>query len=157
MCRVLVMSVALAVAMDIGIVRNSDGQPAPLLDPLRFAGDLDGDGWTDVALVVRHPERAVSVVVFERERGGWVHAHSVRLEEGARVDRLRIVPGRLTVAYRRPYPVDPPGRPSRETVRSFALVEGRLHGGDHRLPDGAWEKRIAAALDAGPIEGKAAP
>lgn len=155
MFRMLVTSFAVAAALEVHVATAVRGESGPEFDPRHYRGDLDGDGRADVALVVRHPDHAVSVVVFEERDGGWVRTNAVRLEPGARVDRLRLAQGRLTVAYRRPYPVDPPCCPSRETVRSFALVEGRLHGGDHRVPGGAWERRAAAALDAGRIDERA--
>ena len=90
------------------------------------------------------------VLVFEDQAGGWSHTNTVRLETGAEVDRLRIVTGRLTITYRLHYPVDPPCCPSRETVASYALVDGQLLGGDHRAPQGTWHLQLATLLRSRP-------
>jgi hypothetical protein len=95
-------------------------------------GDIDGDGRRDAALVV---ERAVGgllaevyVVLMAEGSAGWRPLATMRLDDGAEVERLRIVPGRLTASYRRHYPVDRPGNPTHETVRSWAYADGGFHG-----------------------------
>lgn len=121
----------------------------PRLEPVAF-GDIDGDGRRDAALVVERPRDAalaeVYLAVFSERAAGWRVRATVRLDDGAVVDRLRIVTGRLTAAYRRHYPVDPPGRPSHETVRSWAFVDGTLHGGTAAAPQGPWRRAALARL-----------
>lgn len=118
-------------------------------EPIAF-GDIDGDGRRDAALVVARPGEAalaqVYLAVFSERAEGWRVRATVRLDDGAVVDRLRIVTGRLTAAYRRPYPVDPPGRPSNQTVRSWAFVDGTLHGGTRAPPGGSWRRAALARL-----------
>lgn len=113
-------------------------------------GDIDGDGRRDAALVVEDPRDGalaeVYVALFAERREGWHVLATIRLDDGAVVDRLRIVTGRLTATYRRHYPVDPLGRPSNETVRSWAFVEGALHGGTPASPAGGWRREALARL-----------
>ena len=110
-----------------GVVQAQPERAEPL-----DVGDIDGDGRRDAALVV---ERAgggllaeVYVVVMAEGRAGWRPLATIRLDDGAEVARLRIVPGRLTASYRRHYPVDRPGNPTHETVRSWAYADGGFHG-----------------------------
>ena len=117
----------------------------------RAEGDLDGDGRPEVAAVVEHRSRGtveVYVAVFERTPAGPALVTTVRLDDRAAVDRLRIVTGRLTAAFRRHYPIDPPCCPSRETIRSYAVVGGSLHGADQATPPAAWRRAAGAALAA---------
>jgi hypothetical protein len=120
----------------------------------RAYGDIDGDGRQEVAAVVErqrdgHPTE-VYVALFARRSDRPALLATARLADGAAVDRLRIVTGRLTASFRRHYPIDPPCCPSREVVRTYALAHGRLHGGDHATPRAAWQ-RVAdsVALSAG--------
>ena len=115
-------------ALVLGGVVRAQPERAAALD----VGDIDGDGRRDAALVV---ERAgggllaeVYVVVMAEGRAGWRPLATIRLDDGAEVERLRIVPGRLTATYRRHYPVDRPGNPTHETVRSWAYGDGVFHG-----------------------------
>jgi hypothetical protein len=132
-------SLVLVLAVAGGIVR---AQPQRA-EPVAF-GDIDGDGRRDAALVVERPRHdglaEVHVAVFAERRSGWRAVAAVRLDDGAEVERLRIVTGRLTAAYRRHYPVDPPGRPSNETVRSWAFVDGALLGGTAAAPHPRWRR-----------------
>jgi hypothetical protein len=120
-------------------------QTAPLA-----MGDLDGDGRRDGAVVIERSSTGglaeVYLAVFAGARAGWRLLATVRLDDGAVVERLRISTGRLTAAYRRHYPVDEPGQPTNATFRSWAFADGRLHGGDTAPPPGTWERAAAARL-----------
>ena len=113
-------------------------------------GDLDANGRRDCAIVVEHAVTgglpAVFIVVFAESDGRWRPFASVELDRGAVVERVRIVTGRLTAAYRRHYPADPPGRPTNATVRSWAFVDGALFGGEPKLPPQVSADGLAARL-----------
>lgn len=147
MLRMLLFAFAILAATSRAV-----GAPeVEVLQTPRATGDLNADGRAEDALVITLRPAAASadvfVAVFERRPGGGrTLLGTVRLEPGARVDRLRLLPGRLSVAYRRHYPVDPVCCPRRETVRSYALAHGVLQGGDHRPPPGAWHRAAVEAL-----------
>ena len=113
-------------------------------------GDLDANGRRDCAIVLERvvDERLprVFVVVFAEAGEGWRPLASVELDRGAVVERVRIATGRLTAAYRRHYPADPPGRPTNETVRSWAFVDGALFGGAAGVPLANWREPLAGHL-----------
>ncbi len=118
--------------------------------PPRAVGDIDADGRRDCAVVIRRPRPAglaeVFLAVFGETSGRWRLRATIRLDDGAAVDRLRLVPGRLTAAYRRHYPVDPPGQPSNRVLRSWAFVGDGLHGGDEVAASGRWVRAAAPML-----------
>ncbi len=145
--RVLLLVCAVALAF----AGSAWAQSAPTVARAPVAvGDLDADGRRDRAVVVEEPAAGalprVFIAVFAETAAGWRLSTTVRLERGAVVDRLDIATGRLTAAFRRHYPVDPPGRPSNRTVRSWAFVDGGLHGGEavNRAP--RWGEAVAARL-----------
>lgn len=113
-------------------------------------GDIDGDGRRDAVLVVERardgPLPAVYLAVFTEDGRGWRVLATIRLDDGAVVDRVRIVTGRLTANYRRHYPVDPPGRPTNRTIRSWAYSDGAFHGGSRAPPGEGWRRAARARL-----------
>ena len=113
-------------------------------------GDIDGDGRRDAALVVERPRDGalaeVYLALFAEGPAGWRVRTTIRLDDGAVVDRLRIVTGRLTATYRRHYPVDAPGRPTNETVRSWAFVDGAAQGGTRGSQGWRWRRGACARL-----------
>lgn len=139
------VSCALVVALALVVVGGGRAQPERAAPPA--FGDIDGDGRRDAALVVEVPPddplAAVYLAVFAEHRAGWRPLATIRLDDGAVVERLRIVPGRLTATYRRHYPVDPPGRPSNETVRSWVFADGVLHGGRAVEATDRWARAAA--------------
>ncbi|NBB71936.1 MAG: hypothetical protein GVY33_16690, partial [Alphaproteobacteria bacterium] len=104
----------------------------------------------DAALAVERgdggPLPAVHLALFAERGDGWDVVATIRLDDGAVVDRLRIVTGRLTATFRRHYPVDPPGRPSNEVVRSWPFEDGEFHGGQPAAAGERWHRGAAARL-----------
>ncbi len=138
-----------ALILALALAGGSVGAQPQRAQPLAL-GDIDGDGRRDAALAIERPRdaalAAVYLAVFAEGDRGWRVVATIRLDDGAVVDRLRIVTGRLKATYRRHYPVDAPGRPTNETVRSWAFVEGALHGGTPASPGGGWRRAALARL-----------
>lgn len=145
--RLIVAGAALAVVV------ATTGASKPVLaasgDPVA-KGDIDADGRADRAMVVRRTRAdalpRVFVAIFADTNGDWHLVGTVELDPGAVVERLRLAPGRLTAEFRRHYPVDPPGSPSQRIVRSWAFVDGALHGGKPLDEAGPWVRSAAAQL-----------
>jgi hypothetical protein len=142
------LAVRLVVAAGVLTATGAPAQPGRA-GPLAL-GDIDGDGRRDAALVVERgdegPRPRVHIALFAERGDDWDVVATIRLDDGAVVDRLRIVTGRLTATYRRHYPVDPPGRPTNEIVRSWAFADGRVHGGRPAAPGGRWRDAATARL-----------
>jgi len=138
----------LVVALGLVIAAGAHAQPGRAGSVA--VGDIDGDGRRDAALVVERagdgPLPAVHLALFAERGDGWDVVATIRLDDGAVVDRLRIVTGRLTATFRRHYPVDPPGRPTNEIVRSWSFEDGAFHGGRPAAAGDRWRRAAAARL-----------
>jgi hypothetical protein len=141
---------AVVAALVIATATGATARPLVVRDAPRAHGDADGDGRIEYAVVVEPApalRRApVFVAVFEERVGGWTLVAAIRLENGARVERLRLAPGVLTASFRRHYPIDPPCCPSRETVRSYAVVDGTVVGDAVAIVTPAWAAEVAALI-----------
>lgn len=145
------VAVVLAALLTLAVAAGgADAGERVVATPPRAVGDLDADGRRDCALVIRRPRPAglaeVFVAVFGERSGEWRLRATIRLDDGAVVDRLRIVPGRLTAGYRRHYPVDPPGEPSNRVMRSWVFVDDGLHGAAGVPASGRWARAAAPIL-----------
>jgi len=146
----LALAVAARLAVALGLLIAAFAQAEPgRADAMAF-GDIDGDGRRDAALAVEHggdrPLPAVHLALFAERGDGWDVVATIRLDDGAVVDRLRIVTGRLTASFRRHYPVDIPGRPTNEVVRSWAFEDGAFHGATPAAAGERWRRAAQARL-----------